>query len=350
MSNVFMQNPLDSEALTTNDIILVPKKGVINSRSHAEIKPFIYSAPMDMVSSPDLVKEMLRLDHFPIISRFNKEEDVLASILAHDAYDKLPFIAMGFNEAKHISALNCKASYALDIAHGDMNRAYQVTRRLSNYAGVKHIMSGSICTPEGAIRALESGCTHIRIGVGPGAACTTRLMTGCGFPQLSAVYLIYRAVQKHYGSDAIGKDIHLIADGGIKNPGDAVKYLAAGATGVMMGSAFSKCIESPGWQEPTAFDRLRGITQPMKTYRGQASSAFQHSMFGKANACPEGATSKPFRWNGDTVESVIKKYEGGVRSAISYLGLTRIEQLCPENVTFVKVTSSGYHEGTPHGV
>jgi IMP dehydrogenase len=175
-------------------------------------------------------------------------------------------------------------------------------------------------------------------------------MTGCGMPQLSAVYFAGKALH------AVKANCEIIADGGIRSPGDANKYLAAGATGVMMGKAFSKTEESAGWHlvERTpnfsatlSFPMTRSYDK-LKKYRGQASSDFQTDTFGKSNVCPEGAATDFFSPSG-TCKSVIDMYVGGLSSAISYLGVKSSAEINPSNVNFVKLTHSSYQEGTPHG-
>ena len=182
------------------------------------------------------------------------------------------------------------------------------------------------------------------------SACTTRTQVGIGVPQLSAVYLINKAMTDMGNRN----QVHLIADGGIRSPGDSVKYLAAGADGIMMGRALSQTIESAGWIEDPGIEiqgRMMvrtGEPRVYKQYRGQASAEFQKAILGKANRCPEGASSKDIEPTG-TIEETVEQYRGGVASAISYLGFESIEEIKPDKVHFIKVTNAGYQEGTPHG-
>lgn len=349
-----MKHLLEEKALSTNDVLLVPKQGIVASRSEVDstANPIFYSAPMDSVTGPEMVKAMWKMRaESPVVNRFmskkdrkkvakeyHNEEDVFFSIGLLELMGGDNVIRMFYNDPTPMS-------YALDIAHGDMEVAWELIPKFIEDTQAYYFMSGSICTPEAAIRAVNAGCTHLRVGVGPGAACTTRLVTGCGFPNLSAVYRIKKAV---------GPNIKVIADGGIKHPGDVVKYLAAGADGVMMGSIFSKAKESAGWktEELSFFDKLRGKKPRLyKTYRGQASADFQFDQYDRIKNTPEGASSKPFYWDGKTtVDSILAEYYGGIKSACSYLGLDSMEDLKPSNVEFVQITSATYIEGTPHGV
>ena len=379
MPNESFLNPLDREFLTTSDVALVPQRGTLRSRLDAKLKPFIYSAPMDTVTGFGTTKEMMRLDEFAVVSRFISEEERTSIAEKWMGRSNL-FWAIGLNDVpdflafaqKHLPKYT-KANIAIDIAHGDMDLAHELVASIRKdeilNSVIGFIMSGSICTAHAADRAIDAGCTHLRIGVGPGAACTTRLMTGIGVPQLSAVYNIH----KQLSFSGRRESVVLIADGGIKHPGEAVKYLAAGADAIMMGSAFSKALESPGWtkhQQPLKdfLEELAGpdihnpnpIPFPLpeppvrlsKSYRGQASGAFQKDIYGKENICPEGASSDVFFWDSQTtIESIVFKYRGGLASAMSYMGIDDLDNLNPENpnVVFIKQTASAYIEGTPHG-
>jgi IMP dehydrogenase len=335
---------LFSDYLTTNDVTLYPGTGVLNSRSKAIVDPFIFSAPMDTVTGLALTKEMVRLNQFPVVCRFTQSwEDTFAWWIGNGCPSNVWF-AIGLNDSKHLDILEKNASLinkinlCVDVAHGDSLYVYDYIKKLRSLSYVDGIMSGSICTPQGALASLYSGCTHLRIGVGPGAACTTRLMTGFGLPNLTAVYSINSALEEV----GMRQDAILIADGGIKNPGDAVKYIAAGANAVMLGNEFSTTHESDGWELDPKFDKL------FKNYRGQASASFQKSILGKTSSCPEGATG-PLIKPTCSVEDVVCKYIGGMQSAISYAGYTSMREMNPYNVIFKRITASGWIEGTPHG-
>ena len=336
LSSVLIEN-----YLTTSDVTLKPNLGVLKSRSDAFIEPFIYSSPMDTVTGIEMTKKLIELGEYPVVCRFIPDwEEALEEFKENENV----FFAVGTKRHK-LQMLNDMyisgqpigpMSISIDVAHGDSLVSHQAAAEAASLPFVKNVMSGTVCTAEGALRAIASGCTHIRVGVGPGSACTTRLMTGCGLPNLSAVYRIHRAISSNHNR----QNYKIIADGGIKHPGDAVKYLAAGADAIMAGGIFSSCPETPGW--------LEDYTGPFKRYRGQASAQFQKDLLGKKPDCAEGAVGPEIR-PGHSCEEVINKFRGGLRSAISYLGITSSKELVPENVTFIKITSAGFHEGTPHG-
>lgn len=336
------------ENLTINDVSLAPGMGVLESRSHAEIHPFIYSSPMDTVTGTDMVRTLSGLGHFPVVCRFTgawretlewwldegQPENVWFAIGAGKKCGLLEFLD---DYSEHIHLINI----SVDVAHGDSVFAHRATLEASQRNYVGRIMSGTVCTPEGALRAIQAGSTHIRVGVGPGSACTTRVMTGFGVPNLSAVYRINEAIEAHTLLHRC--DFKIIADGGIRNPGDAVKYITAGADGVMLGRGLSRTYESDGWKE-----NPMSHLPCFKRYRGQASASFQKDLLGKAPKCAEGAIG-PIITPIESVKDVVHRYVGGMQSAISYAGVKSITEMNTKNVKFERITGSGWIEGTPHG-
>ncbi len=343
-------------ALTIDDIAIVPRTGVLPSRSKAKLYPFIYSAPMDTVTGYDLAKALLARGHIPVVSRFISKEErrkCLELVPGEDIFFAIglddPFISDIYD---WLETEGCVLDVALDIAHGDSDRAYEYIKTLRSFSYVGNIMSGSICTPEAATRNIHAGCTHLRIGVGPGSACSTRLMTGFGVPQAYAVASIHEALRVRIDR----RLITLIADGGISQPGQAMKYMALGADAVMLGSVLSKTRESAGWIEQRTGFVTPGpdggeIIRYTKQYRGQASAQFQEDILGHSSACPEGVALPVMTWDGKTtVRSVVDLFQGGVRSGLSYGGLTDLRDLHDAGLDFVRVTAAGQREAIPHGL
>jgi IMP dehydrogenase len=347
-------------ALGVDDILLTPCRGALQSRTEAQLTPFIYSAPMDTVTGYHLTKAMLAEGEFPVICRYLKEKEWEATIKDF-ASNPNTFIAVPGRQDllsdflhKLAPLVNTKINFAIDVAHGDSVFAHSMSYFLAEQPFTRNIMSGSLCTWGGAQRAVANGCTHLRVGIGNGSMCTTRLMTGCGVPQLTAIHNVAQGLGL-----PLAQNITIIADGGIRYPGDAVKYIAAGAHGIMLGHSFSQAQESPGWQQSLPeIDVSKTLTFPMqepklkliKQYRGHASAEFQTTWKGEANRCPEGAVSETFEWQGETVKSICEKFRGGIASAISYLGTQSMQQLREETIGYTRVTTSTYIEGTPHGL
>lgn len=341
--------PLKDEFLTTDDVLLSPGLGKLKSRQDAILNKYIYSSPMDTVTGLELTRAMIENNHFAVVCRFTKDQ--WFETLQEFGSNPDVFFAVGSKKTDAEGLLaglmltdpEAKVSINIDVAHGDTEYIHELYKWYSEQEFVGNIMSGSICTPDAAIRAVDSGCTHLRVGVGPGSACTTRIKTGCGLPQLTAVFYIDAALRLH----GMRNRVQIIADGGVRQPGDAVKYIAAGADAVMLGNRLSQTIESQGW-----FDHKEhwwSKTRKAKRFRGQASRQFQQEMLGKNPSCAEGASGELI-YPTQSAKEVIQEFEGGMRSALSYLGLISMDELNSNNVTFIKVTPSAYTEGTPHGI
>ena len=367
-----MSHLLDHEMLSADDVLMVPELGELSSSTLAELEPFIYSAPMDRVTGYELTKAMVAAGEYPVVSRDLPEAEYLRCLQEFAGHPKVFFavsikkkwLAQFFRRLES-TGFNGKINLAVDVAHGDLWVAHSATRFLREQQFVDKIMSGSVATPGGALRAVQAGATHIRIGVGPGSQCTTRIVTGFGVPQLSAVYQINKLLSETAEVDGVPRSIYgrdrivLIADGGIRSSGDAAKYLAAGADAIMMGSEFSKAKESPGWYhagfEPV--DTAEVVTFPLpepnpifkKIYRGCASAQHQLDHKGAARAAPEGESSKEFKWQGETVESVISRYRQGIERAISYGGGKSISDLNPTQIKMIKITGAAQRESVAHG-
>lgn len=325
--------------LTTDDVLLVPTIGKLQSRSQAKVdSTFIYSSPMDVVTGLDLCKAMLNERQAPVLCRFLPEPERRYALSLYHANSNF-WYSVGLNKEDYDfldfyftqKGKNSKVNVSVDIAHGATEQAYKLYKLYSEAPWCRAIMSGTVATPEAAAY-VSNYCSHIRVGIGPGSACSTRIVTGCGYPNLAAVYEI-RA--------ALGSDHYIIADGGIRSSGDIIKYLAAGADGVMLGSMLSSIDESHGWLEPF-------IGKPYKYYRGQASKQFQIERRGKINGAPEGVQSNKKIYKSGSFSDFNNQTKASIASAISYLGINCIQDLNPDNVKFVRITTSGLQESHPH--
>jgi IMP dehydrogenase len=197
------------------------------------------------------------------------------------------------------------------------------------YPGID-VIAGNVATPEGVRRMIDAGADAVKVGIGPGSMCTTRIITGHGVPQLTAIALCYKEADK--------SGVPVIADGGIRNSGDIVKSLAAGATTAMLGSMLSGTLETPG--------EVKG---GKKQYRGMASKSAQVSWRGvlpKGMAAEGESTLIPCK---GSVDGVIFELTGGIRSGMSYLNAKEVNQIKIE-ARFMEITPSGMAESRPHGV
>ena len=202
------------------------------------------------------------------------------------------------------------------------------------------LVAGNIATREGAAALVERGVDAVKVGVGPGSICTTRVVTGVGVPQLTAVM------------DAVegAGDVPVIADGGIKYSGDIVKALAAGASSVMMGSMLAGTEESPGESlllEGRRFKMIRGMGSLCAMQDGSADRYFQDGEMSAKKFVPEGIEGRvPYK---GPVADVLFQMVGGLRSGMGYVGTATIEALRTES-RFVRITSAGLRESHPHDV
>lgn len=227
--------------------------------------------------------------------------------------------------------------FCIDVAHGHSPKVISALLHLKSKAECV-IIAGNIATPAGFLALAEAGADIVKVGVGPGSLCTTRIVTGAGVPQLSAVMDVAEARDEWEQQN--GKYIPIIADGGIKNSGDIIKAIVAGADLVMSGSLFAGCPEASG---EVVQGKAGGA---FKRYTGMASKSAQEGWFGKEVVTPEGETTyvefKP------PVREVISSLVGGIKSGMSYVGCRNVEEL-RSRARFIRVTSHTLIENYPHG-
>jgi len=228
----------------------------------------------------------------------------------------------------------------VDTAHGHAEAVLEATARVREAFPEVQLVAGNVATREGARSLVERGVDAVKVGVGPGSICTTRVVTGVGVPQLTAVF------------DALegAGDVPVIADGGIKYSGDAVKALAAGASSVMMGSMLAGTEESPGEAfllEGRRFKMVRGMGSLSAMQDGSADRYFQEGELSPKKLVPEGIEGRvPYK---GPVGDVLFQMVGGLRSGMGYVGCATIDEL-RTNTEFVRITAAGLRESHPHDV
>ncbi|MBU1202931.1 IMP dehydrogenase [Patescibacteria group bacterium] len=222
----------------------------------------------------------------------------------------------------------------LDIAHGHSDNALNTIGKIKEKYPNVEIIGGNIATGQGAKDLIKAGVDAVKIGVGPGSICTTRITTGFGVPQLTAIMNAYQVCKKY--------DIPMIADGGIKQSGDLVKALAAGADTVMMGGQLSGTTESPG---PTInyHGRQYKVSRGMASLTAALSRPDSKESMDKIT--PEGVEARvPYR---GPVKNILNQYVGGLRSGMSYANARNLEEL-KKNAQFIRITDSGMRESKSH--
>jgi len=230
---------------------------------------------------------------------------------------------------------------AIDTAHGYSRGVLEAIKRIRAGCPQVRIMAGNVVTEEGTIAMIEAGADVVKIGIGAGSICTTRIVAGAGMPQLSAIYYCARA--------AHSRGVPVIADGGIKFSGDIVKALAAGADIVMLGSLLAGLEESPGevvLYEGRRFKEYRGMGS-MGAMRGYGRDRYSAGQSGKMKLVPEGIEGRvPYK--GGLVD-YIYQIVGGLRSGMGYAGAANLEEL-RTSTRLVRITNAGLIESHPHDV
>lgn len=336
--------------LTFDDVLLVPRYSEISSRRHPSLKSRVtknweldtpvITANMDTITEFDMAAKMADLGGLGILHRFMTAEDQVEEVKKIKSYIKdkkynLPTAAsIGVKEdGIRRAGLLVEAGadiLTIDIAHGDSIMMMETLEYVKKHFSHVDVIAGNVATGEGVKRMIDLGADAVKVGIGPGSMCTTRIITGHGVPQLSAIAMSVK-VAAQYG-------VPVIADGGLKTSGDMVKAFSAGASTVMVGSLVSGTLETPG--------ELKG---GMKQYRGMASKAAQVSWRGelpKGMAAEGESTMIPCK---GSVENVVHELTGGIRSGMTYLGVDSIPAMS-ENSLFMEMSASGMNESRPHGV
>lgn len=334
-----------SRGLTFNDVLIVPNKSEVRSRKDPVLSTRvtkkrgleipIISANMDTITESGMAIAMGRLGGLGILHRFMSiEEQVLQTrAVAHTGLSHVA-ASIGVNEDFKERAEKLVSAGAniltLDIAHGHSVLMLDVMKWCKDKFPAVDLIAGNIATPEAAEDLIAAGADSIKVGIGPGSMCTTRIVTGAGVPQLSAIALCAEVAHK--------AGVPVIADGGLKTSGDIVKAFAAGAQVVMLGSMLSGTLETPG-----------ELKSGKKQYRGMASKAAQVSWRG---GVPEGMAAEgesTFVNIKGHVKDVILELTGGIRSGMSYVNAQSISEIS-EKARFIEMSGAGYSESKAHGL
>lgn len=353
------------EALSFDDILLVPQFSKVESRKNiplstslsngVDLELPVIASPMDTVSEAEMALSMAKAGGLAVIHRYNTIVEQCSVIkkaqkLWYDDYLERYQRAM----VEEIPSLNVAAAIGVggdyferamalveqgvrilcvDVAHGHhvlVKKAIQKLRR--QFGSDVHIMAGNVATGEGYRCLARWGADSVRLGVGSGSICSTRIQTGHGVPLASTIVDAFLVKKTEEFKTA------LIADGGIKNGGDAVKALALGADAVMCGSLLAGTTETPG-------DVVMGPDgRKYKTYRGMASRQAQKDWRGQSSA-PEGI-STTVEYKGP-VNDILADLKGNIQSGLSYSGAADLKEL-QECAMFIKQTNAGQHESSTH--
>jgi len=330
-------------ALTYDDVALVPQFNNIPSRTEPSLESWLtkkmkvgmplLAANMDTVISYELAEILIAQGSVPIFHRFTPFEEQIAWV---KKFQDKTFISCGIqklDETRKLLDLGA-VGVCIDVAHGHSDRMFRHIQELKKTHPDKEIIAGNVCTAMAYHDLVNAGADAVKVGVGPGAACTTRMVTGFGVPQFTAVQDCARIAEK--------LRVPLIADGGIRTSRDVVLALAAGASTVMVGKLFAQTAESAAPKRKT--DKYRSGLEAK--FRGQASADFQTEFYGglKAKTVAEGIDF----WGpvSGTAEELIALLLGGIRSGMTYGGARNLKEL-QRKAEFVQVSPAYVQESKP---
>ncbi|MSP14342.1 MAG: guanosine monophosphate reductase [Chloroflexi bacterium] len=357
------------EGLTFDDVLLLPGHShvlPVEVNVSVELIPGlklnipIISAPMDTVTEAGLATALAMEGGLGIIHRnlsIGRQRDEVVQVKRADPGEEYPHAALdsrgrllvgaaigsGKDMEERLEAL-VEAGIDLvivDTSHGHSQRVIEAVSKVKNKYPRLPLIAGNVATGDGAAALINAGADGLRVGVGPGSICTTRIVAGVGVPQLTAIMECYEASRSRH--------VPVIADGGIRYSGDVVKALAAGATTVMLGSLLASTEESPGksiWHEGKLF----------KAYRGMGSLGAIQSGSDRYGQKYEGVVSKlvPEGIEGmvpceGTLHDMVYQLVGGLRSGMGYIGAANIAEMWQKG-KFMRITSAGLRESHPHDV
>ena len=343
------------EALTFDDVLLLPRySSVLPSKTKIFLKltkkislkvPFLSSA-MDTVTESKMAIAIAKEGGIGVIHRNLNIKKQSQEVKKVKNKKLIVGAAIGTNEEDIDRAKALISSGAdlivIDTAHGHSEKVLKTLSKIKRSIKEVPICVGNIATGEAAKKLYNSGADLIKVGIGPGSICTTRMVAGIGVPQISAIMDVKKALNK--------KNVKIISDGGIKFSGDIAKALAAGADAIMMGSIFAGTEESPGKKfrvKGKFFKEYRGMGSIGAMSAGSANRYFQKNFKDKSKFVPEGVEGR-VEYKGK-VSKIIYQLQGGLRSSMGYIGAKNLEEI-NKKAKFIKITKAGFYESMVHSV
>ena len=344
------------EALTFDDVTLAPKYSEIlpsdvdtsiRLTEYLKLKIPLLSSAMDTVTESRMAIAIAKAGGIGVIHRNLEIKKQIEEIKKVKKQKLLVGAAVGagpkeLQRAKEILKEGVNL-IVIDTAHGHTKKVSEIIKYIKRIKGRKvALCAGNIATLEAAKFLLKLGVDIIKVGIGPGSICTTRLVAGIGVPQLSAILSVRKGIKN--------KKVKIIADGGIKYSGDLAKAFAAGADAVMIGSLFAGTDEAPGKivkRNGKLFKSFRGMGSVGAMNKGSADRYFQSKQNDMSKYVPEGVEGF-VKYKGN-VGIIVYKLIGGLRSSMGYLGSKQIKYL-RNKPKFVKITKAGFYESMVHNV
>ena len=335
--------------LTYDDVLLVPQESDVSPSAadvgvqltkKIKLSVPIISAAMDTVTETDMAIAVAKLGGIGVVHRSNTIEEQVEMVAAVKKEGLLVAAACGPHDIERAKALDKVGNdlLVIDCAHAHKPKVIENVKKIKESVNAE-IMVGNIATTKAAV-ALSSVADSIKVGIGPGAICTTRVVAGVGVPQLTAVMDVVEALKD--------TGVTVVADGGLKHSGDIVKALAGGADAVMLGSMLAGIYETPG-------DVILIDDAKYKTYRGMGSeivmkkgkSSDRYFQDGGSKYVPEGVEGI-IKYKGH-LEDVLHQIVGGIKSGMGYIGAKNIQSI-KEKAEFIRITTAGHKESHPHTI
>ena len=343
------------EALTFDDVLLLPKfSSIVPANTNINVNlsntinlkiPFMSSA-MDTVTESKMAIAMAKNGGIGIIHRNLERKKQCAEIKKVKKLRLRVGAAIGTSQLEFLRAKNLIDSgtdmIVIDTAHGHSNNVLKMLNKIKKFSKKITICVGNIATGDAAKLLYNSGADILKVGIGPGSICTTRMVAGIGVPQITALLNVKKAMHK--------RKIKIISDGGIKFSGDIIKAIAAGADAIMMGSIFAGTEESPGKKfkiKNKLYKLYRGMGSIGAMSSGSSERYFQKNYKDKSKFVPEGVESRVL-YKGK-VSKIIYQLQGGLRSSMGYIGASKLDEVSKKS-KFIKITKAGFYESMVHSV
>lgn len=341
-----------SSALCFDDILLVPQESQVASRHNVDISMSIgygdrkivldfpvIAAPMDTVCDVEMCIALDKAGGLGILHRYMPDETLIQKVKLlkygkHNFGVSVASVNGYLNTSERLYEEGARI-FLVDTANGHSEYAVAAVQNLrSAFGNDIHIMAGNVATADGFMRLADAGADSVRVGIGGGSACTTRIVSGHGVPTLASIMDVEDV------REISGTECSIVADGGIRNSGDMIKAFAAGADAVMVGSMFAGTDQSPG-------DVIRdGSGKEAKVFRGMASAAAQKDARGTVSVSEGVSTTVPYK---GSVTNIFDQIRGGIGSGCSYSGVDSLNELS-STAQYVVVSHSSLGESKPHAL
>ncbi len=343
------------EALTFDDVLLLPQfSSVLPSETdislelsrNIKLKTPFFSSAMDTVTESSMAIAMAQSGGLGVIHRNLSIKKQCDEILKVKNKNLIVGAAIGtsFEDIDRAKKLvdHGVDLLVIDTAHGHSEKVLKTLYKIKSRKNEIPICVGNVATGEAAVKLYNSGADIIKVGIGPGSICTTRMVAGIGVPQITAVMNVKKALKK--------KKVKIISDGGIKFSGDIAKGIAAGADAIMMGSIFAGTDESPGKKfkfKNKIYKQYRGMGSIGAMSAGSSNRYFQKNYKDKSKFVAEGVDGRVL-YKGK-VSKIIYQLKGGLRSSMGYIGAKKLGDI-KKNAKFIKITKAGFYESMVHSV